>query len=711
MPVSLGGCTHTSEPACAQGLPKSHAHPGPATTHDTDLASPHLPWPPTVLTAASILLIQDILRKRLSTAVAAGHRALVKRMQAFHIVPPTSPVSHGNRDTLDLDWPRALTLLAQRAQLSPAQLIELVRGQTACDYRPNKALYPEDISLLFHGYPHLTDMLSIAAEGFRIPRREPLPTQTSPPPNHGSARKHDSTLMRLMRGGQADHQYVFLMVSVLSQWPNEIFFSPLGLVPKGKQPMSVIARVIQDLSFPIGLSVNDCTDKSLLPLVAWPKIVELALRITDLHASHPPGTLFKGMTGDVAQAYRNLRAHAADCTAFGISLPQHAVIGMDMSAPFGWNGSPNMYCVFGNGITWLVGRESPASINPTMSCDARPFWCYNYMDDCIILEVDEGYRLSFACIALKLAMIATLGPEAMNLQKFQPWQSVFIALGLRWDLTRATVSMPQDKIDKAQERLLAIHRRRTASRTELEKLLGSLRHVASCFRPARAFYQTLHRTYRSFPTFGHRPLSRAALADIDCFKTLLQVAHLVDIPTAVFDMSSEPTVVLQMDASDEALAIIDVARRRYIQVTFDAAERFMIAAVASSSRDMAIPKIANRYPDMETVDEFSINVREYLAIVFAILLWGPSLADLSQRHTVHIGVLSDNTSAISWTNNLSSPNRFGQNLSRHLAVTCVRYRLEVSARHILGRDNVLPDAGPRPSSPELQQLWVASTRS
>jgi hypothetical protein len=75
-----------------------------------------------------------------------------------------------------------------------------------------------------------------------------------------------------------------------------------------------------------------------------------------------------------------------------------------------------MYCIFGNDITCLVCRESPVTINSTMSCDNRNYWCYSYMDNYIVLEVDECRRLICACLALKLVMIATVGPESMNLK-------------------------------------------------------------------------------------------------------------------------------------------------------------------------------------------------------------------------------------------------------------------------------------------------------
>ena len=612
-----------------------------------------------------------MLRLRVRRAIKQGTDTLLARVRTAGLQPPTELVNQGPTDFLNQSWPSVLARFVTLAHLSPGQLVEAVRGQTPTDYRPNKALWPDDLRRLYQGYQHLDTMLTVASVGFRIPRKAPLPEQSSAPPNHGSARKHDSTLMRLMREGQAAHQYVFLQNSVQQSWPGLIFYSPLGLVPKGKLPMTEIARVIQDLSFPIGDSVNDFTDKDSLPVIDWPRIAALAIRITDLHQQHPPGSIFLGMTGDVSQAYRHIRAHADDCASFGISIPNHDIVGMDMSAPFGWNGSPNMYCIFGDGITWLVRRESPASINPSLSCDTTKFWCYNYMDDFIIIELDDGQRLPCAELALRLAMIATLGPEAMNQKKFQPWQSTFIALGLKWDVQKATVSMPEDKIAKANDRVMAILKRKTATRSDLEKLLGSLRHVASCVRPARAFYQTLHRVYRQFPTFGRRKLSRPALADLECFRTILQVAHLVDIPTSIFCQVSVPSITFQMDASDEAIAIIDVANRRYIQLRFNDLERFMITSLATNNdRELALAAVSLRYPDQPTVDEFSINVREHFAIVLAICLWGPTLA--TDTTTTHIGVLSDNTSAISWSNSLASPNKYSQHLNRTLAVVCAQ---------------------------------------
>ncbi|KAF0698070.1 Aste57867_11290 [Aphanomyces stellatus] len=131
------------------------------------------------------------------------------------------------------------------------------------------------------------------------------------------------------------------------------------------------------------------------------------------------------MVGDVSSGYHHFSATSSDATWFGLSVPEANVVGVDMSEPFGWCGSPNVYCTFGNGISWLVARESPASINPVASTDGRPSWGVNYIDDLVLIEHDFGNRLACANEILRLALFATL-------DKFTPWSTSFKALGLLW---------------------------------------------------------------------------------------------------------------------------------------------------------------------------------------------------------------------------------------------------------------------------------------
>ncbi|RLO09199.1 hypothetical protein DYB28_008929 [Aphanomyces astaci] len=171
-------------------------------------------------------------------------------------------------------------------------------------------------------------------------------------------------------------------------------------------------------------------------------ISQVAENIETLRASLPPNATIKGMVGDVAYAYRHLSASCSDASWFVLTVPEAGVIGIDMSAPFGWCGSLNIYCAFGNG---LVAHESPSTIHPTSAPDKRTFWGFNYIDDHVLIEHDNADRLDYADIALYLAMMATLEQNSLNLYKFTQWSTDLHAVGLHWDLLYHLASSPCHK--------------------------------------------------------------------------------------------------------------------------------------------------------------------------------------------------------------------------------------------------------------------------
>ncbi|KDO25559.1 hypothetical protein SPRG_22230 [Saprolegnia parasitica CBS 223.65] len=660
---------------------------------------------PFVITSHTVTDLQARLATRLAQANHEVRLRLELKMRAHGIsAPPPVPASS---TSINAPWVSALSRLTVAANLSPRALVELVRGQSPADYRPNKAMFPAELHALFAGHTDRDTIVRIATEGFRCPWTDEILVQDAgPPDNHGSACRHPTTLQRRLAEGQAAWQYLFVDESVQALWANAVFYSPLGLVEKNHQPLSVDGRLIHDLSFPLGASINSHTRKADLPLVEWPRIATVAARITWLRATAPPGAVLKGMSGDVAAAYRHLRSYSADSSHFGLSLPDKHLLGMDLSAPFGWCGSPNVYCVVGNAISWLVQGESPNSINPDTCQDTLPFWCFNYIDDFILIEIESESRLQQAESALRIAMLATLGPDAVNEKKFQPWATEFHALGLVWNLELGVVSMPAAKTARAQSRVRSVRDHGRATRLDMERLLGSLRHVCLCAPAARAFYQALHSFYRALPRFGARSLQPAARADLDVLDAILSVAHFERVPTSVFDNSSRPSYSLEMDASDTGIAIIDRQRRRFIRLVFDAEEQQLIKMAGPKRR----PTNQNEGSTSDG-DDFSINIREHLAIGLAVCLWGEDLKDPTGTSTAHIEALTDNTTALAWSVSLYSGNRYGANINRHIAVAQAVHRLHVSARHIPGCNNTLADAGSRASVEPFKSMWENETAS
>ncbi|OWZ06722.1 hypothetical protein PHMEG_00020986 [Phytophthora megakarya] len=91
---------------------------------------------------------------------------------------------------------------------------------------------------------------------------------------------------------------------------------------------------------------------------------------------------------------------------------------VDLSASFGWNGSLALYGIFENAICHIVVNTISAGLPPDGSTDTTAYFAYAWVDDHVMTETDIGTRCATAEDALHLAMLADLGPHAINEQKF-----------------------------------------------------------------------------------------------------------------------------------------------------------------------------------------------------------------------------------------------------------------------------------------------------
>lgn len=173
-------------------------------------------------------------------------------------------------------------------------------------------------------------------------------------------------------------------------------------------------------------------------------------------------------------------------------------------------------------------------------------------------------------------MLTVLGPRSINDRKFTPWATCSTALGLEWGTERRTVSMPFAKIVKALGRVRNMLQLPTTSRTLLSQLLGSLRHVCSCIRPARPFFQRLASLHRRTSRVGQIHVSVEARLDLLWLEHILEHGQLRCVPLAMFAELPEPDVHIYMDASDTGLCVLNPARKQYLHIQFDAEERHII---------------------------------------------------------------------------------------------------------------------------------------
>lgn len=147
-------------------------------------------------------------------------------------------------------------------------LIEPYRCHTAYDYRPNKNIVPALVQVSCASYNKLPQLMPLVQEGIRVTLRSPMPTQTKHPPNHPSALKRLNVLRKNIRKEQDHNRCIVVDLDVAQYWP-ELFLSPFGVVDKGDGNPFISGRVIHDLSYPEGVSMNDHTEKSLVPATEY----------------------------------------------------------------------------------------------------------------------------------------------------------------------------------------------------------------------------------------------------------------------------------------------------------------------------------------------------------------------------------------------------------------------------------------------------------
>ncbi|OWZ15562.1 hypothetical protein PHMEG_00010769, partial [Phytophthora megakarya] len=273
-------------------------------------------------------------------------------------------------------------------------------------------------------------------------------------------------------------------------------------------------------------------------------------------------------------------------------------------------------------------------------------------------------------------MLAVLRPRSINDAKFSTWCTTLEVLGLQFNTIAKTVTMPKEKLAKASTRVVAMQRKSTVSRHDLECLLGSLRHVTCLLRAAKAFFQRIHTAVKGLPRRGRFPLSDAIRLDLQWFHFILNYDAWSGIPTSMFCSDPPIDVHWYMDASDRGLAVADPARQRYILLQFDADECTMIHAGQGSQ-------------------PFNINVRELFCVALASVLWGRGRSVHGSSELLHVKAWSDNTNAVTWTNRLHSDNVYAQELLRAIGLCEATQHFRVTAGHLPGECNTLADAGSR----------------
>ena len=276
-------------------------------------------------------------------------------------------------------------------------------------------------------------------------------------------------------------------------------YSPLMTRPKKG---SIFRRVIIDLSWPRGFSVNDGISKT--EYIDGPLTISLPTHDDMERAVVRAGRGAFLYKTDLLRGYRQLRIDPIDWPY--LAFQHEDAHFMDICPPFGLRSSAMAMQRVSQAIVHLHGR--------------RFFLSRTYINDFGGVESDEN-KATHALAALQSIMDALGVQQAAN--KICLPNQVMVWLGIRFDSLAMSMEIPREKIVEIMACLAEWSGKARATRKEIQSLLGLLNFVASVAPPTRLFTNRMLDDLRETHPVGATSLSHQFKLDVRFFQELLPI--------------------------------------------------------------------------------------------------------------------------------------------------------------------------------------------
>jgi hypothetical protein len=315
----------------------------------------------------------------------------------------------------------------------------------------------EKLKRWLQGYPQANTLIHQFKHGFNL---KASTNQSFHSNNHKSAHQNPEIvtqkLQKELKAGR--------IAGPFPKPPFEPFMvSPLGLVPKKDGGF----RVIHDLSYPKGHSVNDSIHHSD-STVQYAKIDD-AIKIIKRMGR----CAFMAKT-DVESAFRLIPIRPANYHMLGFTWANKYYY--DRCLPMGCSSSCNIFTQFSQALQWAAYTKM--GINNIVFI----------LDD--FLFINSSYQSCHSDLYKFINMCQDIGVPIAHNKTFQPSQ-VLSFLGIELDALHAEARLPQDKLDKCINSVQAALSKSKLTLRQLQSLIGLLNFACQVVSPGRAFLRRL----------------------------------------------------------------------------------------------------------------------------------------------------------------------------------------------------------------------------
>ena len=409
-----------------------------------------------------------------------------------------------------------------------------------------------------------------------------------------------------------------------------LHISRFGVIPKGHNTGKW--RLITDLSFPQGHSVNDGIDPELCSL-HYTTVEDVAHIIADVGS----GALLAKF--DIESAYRLIPVHPQDRPLQAVRWEGNTYV--DPMLPFGLRSAPKIFNAVADALNWHLHQAGIPLIR-------------HYLDDYIIITPPDA-SMCTSFIGLVHRECDRLGiPIAKH--KSEGPTTCLVFLGIEIDTLAGQLRLPHDKLERLRTLLRDWGDRKHCERKQLESLIGLLNHACKVVRSGRSF---LRRMIDLLHSVHHPPHSKTPIrlnkgfrSDLAWWATFIQQWNGISFLNPPAHL---PRVHLYSDASG-SWGCGACCGTAYFQLQWDPSSRHL-----------------------------SIAEKELIPIILACEAWGAAWQD--QQVTCHC----DNQVIVACLRSRTSHNTGIMHLLRCLLFVEARYRCHLQPVYIDTHSNHFAD--------------------